>query len=167
MADTGSSPVTAPGLVEVKATEVSPKRDWNNPPVLGEKSYADTELARFQYYDGKNPDWPMKILQAEYQNALNDFLSTQSETRDVLTLIEDNAGVQFVNVSMSETRNLIVQAGAFAEHEFVSATHADQTVPVDSKHLAVQLPPGTSIRLDLAMRRFGTSPRTPSPGTAA
>ncbi len=73
-------------------------------------------------------------------------------------MIEDNAGVQFVNVSMSETRNLIVQAGAFAEHEFVSATHADQTVPVDAKHLAVQLPPGTSIRLDLAMRRFAHQP---------
>ena len=46
-------------------------RDWNHVPVLGEKSYADTELARFQYYDGKNPDWPEKILQAEYQNALS------------------------------------------------------------------------------------------------
>ena len=90
---------------------------------------------------------------------------------DVAALVDslgpDSAGVQFVNVSMSETRNLIVQAGAFAEHEFVSATHVDQTVPVDSKHLAVPLPPGTSIRLDLAMRRFGTSPRTPSPGTAS
>lgn len=61
-------------------------------------------------------------------------------------------------MSKSETRNLIVQAGAFAEHEFVSATPADQTVPVDSKHLSVQLPPGTSIRLDLAMRRFAHQP---------
>ena len=30
----------------------------------------------------------------------------------------DGAGLQLVNLSPSETRNLIVQAGAFAEHEF-------------------------------------------------
>ena len=202
----------------VRIRETDKMRDWNDPPVLGEKSYADTELARFQYYDGKNPDWPMKILQAEYQNALNDVVETQTETRDALTLIEDNAGcpdpvytkgltqvtmgapqsvytggllratvryfdadrvrpglpldvaalvdslgadsagVQLVNLSMSETRNLIVQAGAFAEHEFVAVAHSDQTVPVGSKYLAVELPPGTSIRLDLAMRRYAHQP---------
>ena len=31
-------------------------------------------------------------------------------------------------------------AGAFAEHEFVELTHADQTIPVESKYFAVQLP---------------------------
>ncbi len=202
----------------VRIREGDKERDWNNPPVLGEKSYADTELARFQYYDGKNPDWPMKILQAEYQNVLNDLLETQNETRDALTLIEDNAGcpdpvytkgltqvtmgapqsvytggllratvryfdtdrvrpglpldvaalvdslgaesagVQLVNVSTSETRNLIVQAGAFAEHEFVSVTHSDQSLPIDSKYFAVQLPPGTCIGLDLVIRRFAHQP---------
>jgi hypothetical protein len=202
----------------VRIRETDKMRDWNNPPVLGEKSYADTELARFQYYDGKNPDWPMKILQAEYENARADFDIIQNETRDPLTLIEENvgcpdpvytkgltqvtmgapqsvytggllratvryfdtdrgrpglpldvaalvdslgadsAGLQLVNVNMNETRNLIVQAGAFAEHEFIKVTHDDQTVPVDSKYFAVQLPPGTSIRLDLAMRRFAHRP---------
>ena len=59
--------------------ETDKERDWNHVPVLGEKSYADTELARFQYYDCKNPDWPMKILQAEYQNAQTTFESIQNE----------------------------------------------------------------------------------------
>ena len=194
------------------------ERDWNHVPVLGEKSYADTELARFQYYDGLNPDWPMKILQAEYENALTDCETIQNETRDARTLIADNpsppdsvytkgltqvtmgapqsvytggllratvryfdsdrarpglppdvaalvdqlgaesAGVQLVNLSTSETRDLIVQAGAFAEHQFVDLTYADKTVPVESKYFAVQLPPATSIRLDVGMRRFAHRP---------
>ena len=202
----------------VRIRDTDKMRDWNHVPVLGEKSYADTELARFQYYDGKNPDWPEKILQAEYQNAQTDFQSILNETRDAKTLIADNpsppttvytkgltqvtmgapqsvytggllratvryfnadrtrpglppdvaalidklgadsAGLQLVNLNAGETRNLIVQAGAFAEYEFVELTHEEQTVQVESKYFAVQLPPGTSIRLDVGMRRFAHRP---------
>ena len=198
--------------------ETDKERDWNHVPVLGEKSYGDTELARFQYYDGKNPDWPEKILQAEYQNAQTAFESIQNETRDAHALIADNdgppapvytkgltqvmmgapqsvytggllratvryfdsdrgrpglprdvvalvdkleaegAGVHLVNLNASETRNLIVQAGAFAEHQFVELTYGDRTVPVESKYFAVQLPPAASIRLDVGMRRFAHRP---------
>ena len=198
--------------------ETDKERDWNQVPVLGEKNYGDTELARFQYYDGKNPDWPEKILKAEYQNAQTDFASIQNETRDAHTLITDNhgppgtvytkgltqvmmgapqsvytggllratvryfdsdrgrpglppdvaalvdhldadgAGVQLVNLNPSEPRNLIVQAGAFAEHQFVEVTCADQKVPVESKYLGVQLPPAASIRLEVVMRRFAHQP---------
>ncbi len=193
-------------------------RDWNHVPVSGEKSGGETELARLQYYDGKNPDWPMKILQAEYENAQTNVEKIQNETRDAKTLIEDNpsapnpvftkeltqvmmgaphsvytggllratvryfdsdrtrpglppdvaalvdrldadsAGIHLVNLNTSATRNLIVQAGAFAEHEFVDVTHDDQTVPVGSRYFAVQLPPSTSIRLDVGMKRFAHRP---------
>ena len=41
---------------------------------------------------------------------------------DVAALVDklgaDSAGIQLVNLNPGETRNLIVQAGAFAEHEF-------------------------------------------------
>ena len=198
--------------------ESDKERDWNEVPLIEEKSYADTELARFQYYDGRNPDWPEKILQAEYQNAQTAFETIQNETRDAQTLIADNpsspnpvytkgltqvtmgapqsvytggllratvryfdsdrarpglppdvaalvdkldaegAGVHLVNLNASETRNLIVQAWAFAEHQFVELTYADQTVPVESKYFAVQLPPAASIQLDVGMRRFAHRP---------
>ena len=198
--------------------EADKERDWNEVPVVGEKNCGDTELARFQYYDGKNPDWPEKALRADYQNVLNAVQMIQSETRDPFTLIADNpgspnpvytkaltqvmmgaphsvytgglvrgtlryfdsdrarpglpldvaalvdrldadgAGVQLVNLNPGNTRNLIVQAGAFAEHQFVELTHEDRTVPVDSRYFAVQLPPGSSIRLDLGMRRFANQP---------
>ena len=198
--------------------ESDKERDWNHVPVSGEKNTGDTELARFQYYDGKNPDWPMKILQAEYENAQTNVDKIQNETRDAKTLIADNpsspnpvftkgltqvmmgaphsvytggllratvryydsdrarpglppdvaalvdkldadgAGVHLVNLNTSETRNLIVQAGAFGEHEFVKVTHAGQTVPVAAKYFAVQLPPATSINLDVGMKRFANRP---------
>ena len=202
----------------VRIREGDKERDWNHVPVAGEKSAGDTELARFQYYDGKNPDWPMKILQAEYENAQTSVEKIENETREAKALIEDNpsapnpvftkgltqvmmgaphsvytggllratvryydsdrarpglprdvaalvdkldadgAGVNLVNLNTSETRNLIVQAGAFGEHEFTDVTHGEQTVPVGSKYFAVQLPPATSIRLDVGMRRFANRP---------
>jgi len=70
--------------------ETDKERDWNEVPVEGEKNQGGTELARFQYYDGKNPDWPEKILRAEYQNAREALETIQSERRDAATLIADN-----------------------------------------------------------------------------
>ena len=66
----------------------------------------------------------------------------------------DSAGIHLVNLSTSEPRNLIVQAGAFAEHQFVELTYEDKTVPVESKYFAVQLLPAASVRLNVGMRRF-------------
>ena len=78
--------------------------------------------------------------------------------RSVDRLDAAGAGLQLVNLSCSETRNLIVQAGAFAEHHFVEVSHGDQSILVDEKHLAVQLPPGSSIRLEMGIRRFAHKP---------
>ena len=163
-------------ITRVRAGEV--ERDWNVVPSEGEKNGGATELARFQYYDGQNPDWPEKILRAEYQNTLAAFESIRRDTRDVATLIAENAhpnnpvftkgltqvtmgapqsvynggllrstvryfdqdrrrpglpadvatlvdklesdraGVQLVNLNRTETRRVIVQAGAFGEHQF-------------------------------------------------
>ena len=103
---------------------------------------------------------------------------------DVSALVDhldaERTGVQLVNTSAGETRDLIVQAGAFGEHQFTEVrfneetldytgpnpgrrlraerTTAENVVPLDSKYLAVQLLPSTSIRLDLGMRRFVNDP---------
>ena len=55
-----------------------------------EKSDENTEYGRFQYYDGKNPDWPQKILDAEYGGALAVFEAARNDSRDVETIIADN-----------------------------------------------------------------------------
>jgi hypothetical protein len=199
--------------------ETDKDRDWNHVPMVNEKNYGgDTELARFQYYDGKNPDWPEKILSAEYEKAEASFNSILNETRDPETLIADNvqppnavftkgltqvtmgspqsiytggllratvryfdsdhsrpglpsdvvvlvdklnaegASIHVVNLNTSEMRNMIVQAGAFAEHEFVKLEYDGQTIPMKSKYFAIQLLPATSIQVNMVMRRFAYQP---------
>ena len=51
------------------------ERDWNEIPADkgSEKNSGETELARFNYYDGKNPQWPEQILRAEYGWALQNI----------------------------------------------------------------------------------------------
>jgi hypothetical protein len=81
---------------------------------------------------------------------------------DVAALVDklapDGVGLQLVNLSRHETRNLIVQAGAFGEHTFTEVRYGGMVVPVDAKYFAVQLPPSTSIRVEAGMRRFANDP---------
>ena len=58
------------------------RRDWNEiGDRLGEKNSGETEFSRFQYYDGKNPDWPMKILSAEYNEAITKYEEMMEDDR--------------------------------------------------------------------------------------
>jgi len=74
----------------------------------------------------------------------------------------DGAGVQFANMSRTATRRLIVQAGAFGEHDFteVRTDGEDQVkaITVDGKYFSLDLPPSTIIRLDAGLRRFVNTP---------
>ena len=197
------------------------ERDWNEiPPAKGsEKNSGETELARFNYYDGKNPGWPEQILRAEYEWALENIALMHGDPRSTAELIEanyvpanpvltkgltqvmlgapqsvynggllraqvryfdpgrrrpglppdvavlvdelkpDKTGIQLVNLSHVESRRLIVQAGAFGEHQF-TGVRADEgaAVPVDSRYLEVELPPSASMRLEAGMARFANKP---------
>jgi len=215
------------------------ERDWNEVAPGATKGDNNAE-ARFQYYDGKNPGWPEKILRAEHQMISMMTEAMNRDDRDPETIIADNelpptpivskgltqvtmgapqnvyhgglnratvryfdqdraraglpkdvaalvdsltpkgAGVHLVNTSRGETRNLIVQAGAFGEHQFTEVRFqeehqpdlarspyrwlrepyekADRVVQLDSKYLAVQLPPNTAVHLELGMRRFVNDP---------
>ena len=67
------------------------ERDWNDVgTALGEKNWGNTEFARFQYYDGKNPGWPEQILRAEYQQALETYETMRADERSPLEIIETN-----------------------------------------------------------------------------
>ncbi len=217
------------------------ERDWNEIGNRGgEKNGGETEFARFQYYDGLNPDWPEKILSAEYRWAVEAFDKIRLDDRTVEEIIttnyfppnpvftkgltqvtmgapqsvynggllrstvryydRDNArpglpkdvaalvdklgsdvvGIQLVNLSRTETRNAIVQAGAFGEHQFTGLKYrsmnqeelrqnpylwlrsereyAEKEISVNGKYFAVELPPSTSVRLEVGMRRFVNNP---------
>ncbi len=210
-------------ITSVRDGEV--ERDWNEVGAqLGEKNRGQTEFARFQYYDGKNPDWPEKILRAEYQHALEKFQEMRLDERthyemittnrfpnqpvltkgltqvtlgapqsiynggllratvryfdqdrarpglplEVAALVDklgaDVVGLQLVNTGRNETRNLIVQAGAFGEHGFTRIRYREEgrdgesVAQVDGKYFAVELPPSTAIRVEAGLNRFVNAP---------
>ena len=226
-------------ITRIREGEV--ERDWNEIGDRGgEKNGGETEFARFQYYDGLNPDWPEKILSAEYRWAMEAFDKIRLDDRtveeivttnffppnpvftkgltqvtmgapqsvynggllratvryydrdnarpglpkDVAALVDklgaDAVGIQLVNLSNTETRNAIVQAGAFGEHQFTGLKYrsmnqeelrqnpylwlrsereyAEKETSVNGKYFAVELPPSTSVRLEVGMRRFVNNP---------
>ena len=213
--------------------------DWNRVASAGDGKGGVADQSRFQYYDGKNPEWPLKMMQADLDHVLRIIDTLRLDTRDVATKLRDDfwppnpiamkglthltmgspqpmyngglqrgqvrifdrdrrrpglpldvaalvdkleaerTGVQLVNLSPTETRRVIVQAGVFGEHRFTEVrfneesyaregqpsmwarserVQTQRTVSVDSNDLAVELPPSTSIQIDAGTRRFVNDP---------
>ena len=65
---------------------------------------------------------------------------------DVAALVEKMSGdetvLTLVNVSPVHKRRVIVQAGAYGEHQFTTATTDATTLNVNGRHLEVSLEPG-------------------------
>ncbi len=82
--------------------------------------------------------------------------------KDVSALVDmlspNGVGIQLVNLSSGETKNLIVQAGAFGEHQFTDLRWDEKSMPVNSKYIEVSLPPSTSVRLEAGLDRFVNDP---------
>jgi hypothetical protein len=97
----------------------------------------------------------------------------------VLKLEANRTVVQLINLDIFETREVIIQAGAYGEHQFTTVkyprrtdqdrpqpdefTRADptlveQTAEVNHKFFLVRLPPGTGLTLDIGTRRFANRP---------
>ena len=83
---------------------------------------------------------------------------------DVAALVEqmsdDSVTVQLVNLDPVSSRRVVVQGGAYAEHELQRVTVGDQTidVPGDGTHFTVELAPGAGQRLHIAQKRFARQP---------
>jgi hypothetical protein len=90
--------------------------------------------------------------------------------QDVAALVSeisaDALSVELFNLSLTETKKLIVQAGAFGEHTFDAASFTmddagetnEQTINVGGQYFLLELPPTTSIQLDLDYQRFVNQP---------
>ena len=102
----------------------------------------------------------------------------------VETLEANRTVVRLVNLSPFETRDMVVQGGAFGEHQFteVQYTHRTSEYPgatvdyaappvtedtrtasIEANHLRVVLPPATEIRLDLGTACFVNQPSAAPP----
>ena len=86
--------------------------------------------------------------------------------RDVAALVDqleaDRVGLQLVNLDPAAGRRVVVQAGAFGEHDFteirVEAGESPQVTRVDGRHFAVDLRPSAAVRLEAGLRRFVNAP---------
>jgi hypothetical protein len=81
---------------------------------------------------------------------------------DVSALVEklsaDSTVLQLVNLNPTESRNVVVQSGGYAEHSCDSVTYGGREIPVGSPVFAVRLAPGCGGRLALRVRRYVNPP---------
>jgi hypothetical protein len=88
-----------------------------------------------------------------------DYLGFIRPTCDALvTDIEPGRTIlELVNLT-ARPRDVVVQFGAYAEHDFTTVETSGQSATVDSSHLRVSLPPKTSARLDAGTDRYANDP---------
>ncbi len=81
---------------------------------------------------------------------------------DVAALVESMSDktvtVSLVNLNPVEARTLVIQAGGYAEHQFVAINQNGVRVPVDSSSIQLLMEPGSGTTLELEMNRFVNQP---------
>lgn len=180
----------------------------------------------FCYLDGRNPDYPRRILEEQYAEAARRMDKIRNDHGDpeewdvhhwqnmnpvhtegllqltcggpqivyhggllhtrlryfdadarrpglpadvgalVTALDGESTTVELVNTNPSHTRRLILQAGAFGEHQFTSvSTNAEgvETMEIVDNRLTVELPAAASVQLQLGMQRYANQPSYQQP----
>lgn len=81
---------------------------------------------------------------------------------DVAALVEkisdEDVTLTLVNVNPIEPRTVIVQGGAYAEHEIVNVSLEDQAVEIASSACSIRLAPGCGAQLQLRVKRYANQP---------
>ena len=81
----------------------------------------------------------------------------------VSELTDTRAVVTLVNLNKAQARTVIIQGGAYGEHQIESVTAGEKSTRVNAPLLAVRLNPGCGQRLVLEMRRYANRPTTKHP----
>ena len=86
---------------------------------------------------------------------------------DVAALVSELSDTQtkvtIVNLNPSEPRRVVIQGGAYAEHQIESVSSGGTTTPIQASHFTVQLDPGSGETLVLTMRRYANPPTARHP----
>jgi hypothetical protein len=81
---------------------------------------------------------------------------------DVASLVTKMDGgitnVTLVNINQVKSRRVIVQTGAYGEHECLSVKIGDKEFPVNSRHFEVKLDPGAGADLTISVKRYANQP---------
>ena len=89
---------------------------------------------------------------------------------DVAALVDeltaDRVSVTVVNCNQLEHRRVVIQAGAYGEHQFQSVALAGSSQPLDAPTITVKLAPGSGTRLSFTMKRHVNVPTMAFPWDA-
>ena len=81
---------------------------------------------------------------------------------DVGALVEnmsaDDMTLTLVNTDQVAARTVVVQGGAYAEHQFLDVTQDRETLALNSDSFTVRLGPGCGSRLQIRMARYANRP---------
>jgi hypothetical protein len=78
----------------------------------------------------------------------------------------DSVTVSLVNLDQSAGKSVIVQGGAYAEHQLLSVSDGKATTPVNAPCVPLRLAPGAGARLTIRMKRFANDPTLAFPWDA-
>jgi hypothetical protein len=124
------NPVVTTSLTQLTQGGLQPGRDGG------------LQNARLRYFDPSRK-------RAGLPEDVAALVTQMTDTKTVVTL---------VNVSTSAERTLVVQGGAFAEHQIQSVEWNGKTVPVNASSFTVKLPAGSGGALTLTMKRYANAP---------
>ncbi|MCW5979787.1 MAG: hypothetical protein KIT09_17030 [Bryobacteraceae bacterium] len=78
-------------------------------------------------------------------------------------LTADSVGVTLVNTDPVRPISVVVQAGGYGEHQFLSASVNGNEVALDRPYATVRLEPGAGARLEFRMKRYANQPTLAQP----
>ena len=68
-----------------------------------------------------------------------------------------------MNTNPVEPISVVVQAGGYAEHQFLAASVNGKEVAIDQPYVTVRLEPGAGSRLEFKMKRYANQPTLAQP----
>ena len=81
---------------------------------------------------------------------------------DVAALVEkltdDETTLTLVNINPVEERKVVIQGGAYAEHQLTGVVIDDRVLPLNQPFFTVRLAPGSGERMVIKMKRYANQP---------
>lgn len=81
---------------------------------------------------------------------------------DVAALVDemtaDETGLSLVNLNQLQSRTVVVQGGAYGEHQVVSVRVGRKSATVNDRSFTVWLAPGSGAHLSIKMKRYANPP---------
>ncbi len=90
LSDEGMWGTNTLGHLDNKTWEPSESFDWTEEVSMGDRSLGKSEHPRLMYYAGKNPDWPLEALKADYEEVMRRMHFMQNDTRNIYSIWGDD-----------------------------------------------------------------------------